>query len=175
MALTAWNQWELTRAEFAEGAVVFNHLVFPVMTLSVALRRTAPLACATVAMAGLVAQTVWGGDVFGTAGQFVALLVATHAVGSHPDRRRAWVGLVVVLIGVETYPVVNVDQIVLADEIGNVSSSLRSGVSPTPCGPARNAASASPSSRSGGSAKPSSVSGRGSHASFTTSSPTGSP
>lgn len=121
MALTAWNQWELTRAEFADGAVVFNHLVFAVITFSVALRRTAPLACATVAAAGLVAQTVWGGDVFGAAGQFVALLVATHAVGSHPVRRPAWVGLVVVLIGVEAYPVVNGDRIVLADEIGNVS------------------------------------------------------
>lgn len=121
VALTVWNQWELTRAEFTEGAVVLNHLAFAGMTLSVGLRRGAPLACAAVASIALTVQTTWGGDVYGTAGQFVALLIATHAVGGHPDRRRAWIGLAVMLVGVASYPFVSEEPVVLADEIGNTA------------------------------------------------------
>ncbi|MBA2281913.1 MAG: histidine kinase [Actinomycetota bacterium] len=120
VGLTAWNQWELSRAEFVDGAIVFNHLAFAVMTLSVALRRVAPLGCAAVAAAALTAQTLWGGDVFGAAAQFVALLVATHATGSHPDPARRWIGLVVTLVGVECILLIE-DEIVVADEVGNVS------------------------------------------------------
>ena len=121
VALTGWNQWELTRAEFLDGAVALNHVLFAGMTASVALRRRAPLACAVVASAALAVQTVAGGSVLGTAAQFVALLVATHAVGSHADPRRAWAGLAVVLVGVEAYPFVSDEPLVLADEVGNLA------------------------------------------------------
>ena len=121
VAVTVWNQWELTRAEFPDGAVALNHLAFAAMTLSIGLRRVAPLACAVVASVVLTVQTIWGGDVYGAAGQFVALLVATHAVGGHPDRRRARIGLAVMLIGVEIHPFVSDEPVVLADEIGNTA------------------------------------------------------
>lgn len=117
----SWNRWELTRAEFTDGAGVLNHMAFAGMTLSVGLRRVAPLACAAVAGSALTVQTIWGRDVYGSAGQFVALLIATHAVGGHPDRRRAWIGLAVVFVGVESFPFVSDEPVVLAHKIGNTA------------------------------------------------------
>ncbi len=122
VVLTAWNQWELSRAEFTDGAVLLNHVTFALMTASVALRRSAPLACASIASAGLLAQTIWGGDVYGTAAQFVAQLIATHAAGSHPDRNRALIGLAVIFVAVESYPFVSEEPLVIADEVGNAAA-----------------------------------------------------
>ncbi len=121
LALTAWNQWELTNAEFVDGAVLLNHLTFASMTLAVAFRREMPLACASLAGSALAAQTIWGGDVFGASAQFVALLVAMHAAGSHPVRSRAWAGLIVMMIGVEVYPFVSEEPVRLEDEVGNIA------------------------------------------------------
>ncbi len=121
LALTAWNQWELLDATFVDGAVVLNHLTFALMTMAVALRRSTPLGCAVLAAVGLTAQTVWGGDVFGASAQFVAQLIAMHAAGSHPVTRRAWLGLAVMMVGVESYVLVTEDPITVEDEIGNIA------------------------------------------------------
>lgn len=119
-ALTAFTQWEISQAPFIEGPLWVQRVTFAVITMSVALRRLAPLTAAVVGSGGLVAQTIWGGDA-AVVGGFLAGILITHSVALYSTRRVALLGLLVILLGVHTYTFVNLDQFRLADEIGNTA------------------------------------------------------
>ncbi len=120
-ALTAYTQYELWAGRGAvEGSLTLQRAAFAAMTLAVAARRAAPsLAVCTIAVA-LVTQTAFGGDA-PVVGGFLAMIILTHSVATYQDRRHALVGLIVMLAAVEAYPIVNRDDIQLADEIGNAA------------------------------------------------------
>ena len=120
-ALTLFTQYELWvgRAD-VEGSLALQRSAFAVMTLAVAWRRLAPLTALCAVSVALVVQTIFGGDA-PVVGGFLAMIIVTHSVATHRERRGAVIGLVVMLAGVETYPLVNQDDIQLADEIGNAA------------------------------------------------------
>ncbi|MGI9624347.1 MAG: sensor histidine kinase [Acidimicrobiales bacterium] len=120
IALTAFTQWEISQAPFIEDPIWVQRVTFAVLTMSVALRRVAPLWAAIVGSAALSAQTIWGGDA-AVVGGFLAGIIITHSVALYSSRRIAILGLVVILAGVHTYTVVNTDQFRWADEIGNTA------------------------------------------------------
>ena len=120
-ALTAFTQYELWvgRAE-VEGSLTLQRGAFAVMTLAVAWRRLAPLVAVCAVAVALVVQTVFGGEA-PVVGGFLAMIIVTHSVATYQERLGALAGLVVMLAAVETYPLVNQDDIQLADEIGNAA------------------------------------------------------
>ncbi len=120
-ALTAYTQYELwVGREAVEGSLVLQRAAFAAMTLAVVARRAAPLLAVSTIGGALVIQTAFGGDA-PVVGGFLAMIILTHSVATYQDRRRALVGLIVMLAAVETYPIVNQDDIQLADEIGNAA------------------------------------------------------
>ena len=120
LALTAFTQWEISQAPFIEGPLWVQRLTFAVMTAAVGARRLAPLSAAVVGLAGLSAQTIWGGDA-AVVGGFLAAIILTHSVALYTTRGIAVAGLAAVLAGVHTYTLVNLDEFRLADEIGNAA------------------------------------------------------
>lgn len=120
-ALTLFTQYELWvgRAD-VEGSMALQRSAFAVMTLAVAWRRSAPLTAVCAVSVALVVQTIFGGNA-PVVGGFLAMIIVTHSVATYRERRGAVIGLVVMLAGVETYPLVNQKDIQLADEIGNAA------------------------------------------------------
>ncbi len=120
-ALTLFTQYELWVGRAAvEGSLALQRSAFAVMTLAVAWRRLAPLTAVCAVSVALAIQTIFGGDA-PVVGGFLAMIIVTHSVATYRERRGAVIGLVVMLAGVETYPLVNQKDIQLADEIGNAA------------------------------------------------------
>lgn len=115
---TLATQVELVLAEPVEGSFVLQSLTFAVMTGALAWRRSHPLLAALFASAGLVAQTLIGEA--NVLGGFIALGIITYSVASYSPLGRAIVGLVAILIGVFTYPVVS-PPLDFGAELGNLS------------------------------------------------------
>ena len=119
--LTVFTQYELwVGREEVQGSLALQRGAFAAMTVAVAGRRIAPLLALCTVAAALVVQTAFGGDA-PVVGGFLAMIVVTHSAATYRERRGALVGLVVMLAAVETYPIVNQDDIQLADEIGNAA------------------------------------------------------
>lgn len=120
-SLALFTQYELwVGREEVKGSITLQRGAFAVMTLAVAARRLTPLLALCAVAAALVVQTVFGGDA-PVVGGFLAMIIVTHSVATYQERRRAVAGLVVMLAAVETYPLVNQDDVQLADEIGNAA------------------------------------------------------
>ncbi len=120
-ALSAFTQYELwIGRDEVEGSLLLQRAAFAAMTVPVAARRVAPLPAICIVAAALAVQTIFGGDA-PVVGGFLAMIIVTHSVATHEDRRRAVAGLVIMLAAVETYPIVNQEDIQLADEIGNAA------------------------------------------------------
>lgn len=120
-ALTAYTQYELWAGRAAvEGSLTLQRAAFAMMTLAVAWRRLAPLGAVCVVAGALVIQTVFGGEAPAVGG-FLAMIIVTHSVATYRERRGALIGLVAMLAGAEVYPLVNREDIRVADEIGNIA------------------------------------------------------
>jgi signal transduction histidine kinase len=119
LVLTVVGQVELLFAEDAVPQLPLQVVAFAVMTGSLVLRRTRPLAAAGAVAAGLAFQTVLG-DAPVVSG-FAAALIVTYSVAQYADRRRdAALGLLAILVAVEVYPFVT-DEVSLDDEVANLA------------------------------------------------------
>jgi signal transduction histidine kinase len=121
LALTVVGQVELVLlADRIEGSRPVQHLAFAVITASLVLRRSRPLAAAVAVALGMAFQTVLG-DAPAAAG-FVAMLIVTYSVAQYADRRRdAVAGLLAILASVQLYPFVTEEPLNPADEVGNMA------------------------------------------------------
>lgn len=117
-ALVVIGQVELAMADTVDGPRVLQHIAFAVIAASIAWRRSAPLAAATTAAAGLAGQTLVG-DAPVVSG-FLAILVVTASVGAHPRWRRAAAGLALLIASSAVYPLSRLETS-FADEVGNVA------------------------------------------------------
>jgi signal transduction histidine kinase len=117
VVLTLVTQVELLLADGVEGPLLLQSAAFAVMTMSVAWRRTRPLAAAALIGGALAVQTLVGDAE--VAGGFIALLVVTYSVGSYSDLRGALLGGLFIFAAVFIYPLVN--DINFADEVGNLA------------------------------------------------------
>ena len=116
--LTAVTQVEVWAVhERIEGSLPWQHVAFLLMTVSVAVRRIAPLAATIVCSAGLGLQTALGDAP--VVGGFVAMLVVLVSLGYYASLRTGVVGLVVMLLSVVSYDLVAA-RLVVADLVGNV-------------------------------------------------------
>ena len=115
---TLATQVELVLAEPVEGSIVLQSLSFALMTGALGWRRSRPLLAALFASAGLVAQTIVGEA--NVLGGFIALGIITYSVASYSPLGRAVVGLVAILAGVFTYPIVS-PPVDFGAELGNLS------------------------------------------------------
>ena len=86
VVLTVVTQVELVLAsDRVAGPVVVQHLVFAVLTGSVALRRVAPLAATLVCAAGMALQTLAGEAP--VVGGFLAMLIVVASLGYYASSR----------------------------------------------------------------------------------------
>jgi signal transduction histidine kinase len=119
LVLTVVGQVELVFAGPDVPQLPLQVVAFGVMTGSLVFRRTRPLAAACAVAGGLVFQTVLG-DAPVVSG-FAAVLIVTYSVAQYADRRRdAVLGLVAVLLAVESYVFV-ADDVNVGDEIANLA------------------------------------------------------
>lgn len=110
-------QLELVSASEVEGSRLLQHVAFTLITGSLALRRTHPVAAAAVLGLGFGWQTLLGDAP--VASGFVSLGILIYSVGTYAaSRRRAAVGLLAVLAGLAVYPFV-ADDVVVGDEVVN--------------------------------------------------------
>ncbi|MGH8882655.1 MAG: histidine kinase dimerization/phosphoacceptor domain-containing protein, partial [Stackebrandtia sp.] len=117
--LTVVTQVELVAAgDRVAGPVVVQHLVFAVMTGSVALRRRAPLAATLVCAAGMALQTLAGAAP--VVGGFLAMLIVVASLGYHAALRAGVIGLSAMAAAATLYDVVAAE-FVLADMVGNAA------------------------------------------------------
>jgi signal transduction histidine kinase len=118
LVLTVVGQVELVFAEDVPQ-LPLQVVAFAVMTGSLVLRRTRPLAAACAVAGGLAFQTVLG-DAPVVSG-FAAALIVTYSVAQYADRRRdAVLGLLAVLVAIEVYPFVT-DDVNVGDEVANLA------------------------------------------------------
>jgi signal transduction histidine kinase len=97
--------------------LALQHLAFALMTGSIALRRSAPLAAAVVCGAGLLLQTLAGDAP--VVGGFVAMLVVLVSLGYHASTRTGLLGVAAIAAGGLSKEVVTGD-VVPGDTVGNV-------------------------------------------------------
>ena len=121
LLLTVVGQVELVLlADKIEGSRPLQHLAFAVITASLVLRRSRPLAAAVAATLGMAFQTVLG-EAPAVAG-FVAMLIVTYSVAHYADRRRdALLGLLAILASVQLYPFVSDEPLNPGDEVANMA------------------------------------------------------
>ena len=121
VVLTVVGQVELVLlADQVQGSRPLQHLAFAVITASLVLRRTRPLAAAVAVALGMAFQTLLG-EAPAVAG-FVAMLIVTYSVAQYADRRRdAVAGLLAILAAVQLYPFVSDEPLNPADEVGNMA------------------------------------------------------
>jgi signal transduction histidine kinase len=119
--LTVIGQVELVLlADRIDGSRPLQHLAFAVITASLVIRRTRPLAAAVAVALGMAFQTLLG-EAPAVAG-FVAMLIVTYSVAQYADRRRdALLGLLAILASVQLYPFVSDEPLRAADEVGNMA------------------------------------------------------
>ena len=117
--LTVATQAELVLAsERVAGPLVVQHLVFAMMTASVALRRVAPLGATLVCSAGMALQTLAGEAP--AAGGFLAMLIVVASLGYHASLRAGVIGLAAMASAAILYDVL-ADKFVLGDLIANTA------------------------------------------------------
>jgi signal transduction histidine kinase len=119
--LTVVGQVELVLlADKVDGSLPLQHLAFAVMTASLAVRRSRPLAAAATVALGMAFNTVLG-EAPAVAG-FVAMLIVTYSVAQYADRRReALLGLLAILASVQLYPFVSDGPLNPGDEVANMA------------------------------------------------------
>ena len=100
-ALTASTQLELVLASDRLENQLVQHIVFLVMTGTVALRRTAPLVAAIVVGLSMAAQTLAG--TAPVVGGFLAMLVVLISLGFHASLRTGLLGVLFVSAGALVY------------------------------------------------------------------------
>jgi len=116
--LTAITQLELVHASDKIENQVAQHLVFLPMTMSIALRRTAPVIAAAVLGGSLALQTLAGEAP--VVGGFLAMLIVLVSLGYHASLRGGLLGVLFVAAGALVYDFVT-DDFNAGDLVGNAT------------------------------------------------------